>query len=385
MNTRLIFAVLIVLSIKLYSFPLLAEENEDVDEGPQIDFGGALRFNAFVKNWEGEENTLLKFGELQFDTWRINADVTHNNFSLSAEYRFYQGYSFLKHGWIGYDFSEQTNLKAGIHQVPFGLLPYTAHNWFLMLPYYIGLEDDYNTGLKLRHRSGNWEFHGAFYKNTPGHFTGSSENSSRYSYDLVADNEEINQGNLRVAYNLGSNEIGISGQYGQLFNNRTEEFGHHYAAAAHLDSDIGPFNLKLQALHYLYDPDEYSGEEGMVTMGAYDFPYQVAAGGEMYTAGLSYKLDVDWGPLSSLTFYNNFTYFDKADPDFKNSQMNVAGFMGEMESIYFYFDAASGQSHPWIGPVWSEALARGIGEDPEEDDPESTWATRFNLNVGYYF
>ncbi len=65
--------------------------------------------------------------------------------------------------------------------------------------------------------------------------------------------------------------------------------------------------------------------------------------------------------------------------------MNVLGVMIEAGSVYAYLDVAGGQSHPWIGPVWSEALSRGPSPNPELKDPAPEWAVRYNLNIGYYF
>lgn len=120
-------------------------------------------------------------------------------------------------------------------------------------------------------------------------------------------------------------------------------------------------------------------------MSIYDSPYQVAEQGQLYIAGISYRLPVDWGPVKSLTFYNDFTFFDKQNQAYSNSQMNVGGVMAEIGYVYAYLDAVSGQRHPWIGPAWSKALSRGPGENATAAEPAPEWATRFNLNVGYYF
>lgn len=347
--------------------------------------GGAIRFNAFYKNWEGQEDNQNKYGDLDFDTWRISTKGSHNGVIFSTQYRFYPGYSFLHHGWVGYKFSDHSQIELGITKVPFGLLPYASHNWFEMISYYIGLEDDHDAGLKWVYDKDQWDVRLAFFKNSEGHFTGSSNASSRYSYDVVGQNEEVNQGNARVAYTLGTTEIGISGQYGQLYNNVTKKFGNHYALAAHLEGNYGPFNVKAQALRYHYNPDQTVGGNPFVQMGAYDFPYQVAKKGRMLIGGLSYNLAVDWGPVNSLTIYNDFTYFDKARDNFQDSKMNVFGVLIDAGKVYTYVDLASGQSHPWIGPVWSQALARGPGPNPETNDPNPEWSTRLNLNIGYYF
>lgn len=352
-----------------------------------LDLGGALRFNGFYKNWKGQEANQAKGGDLDFDTWRINAKAQYDHLFLSAEYRFYPGYNMLKEGYVGYRWNKgQTEVQLGVNQVPFGNLPYGSHNWFFMIPYYIGLEDDHDAGVKLKHQTGDWTFHGAFYKNSEGHYSGSSESSARYSYDILGDNEEVNQFNGRVAYQWGNTEIGFSAQYGQLFNTVNEEFGDQQAFAAHLNGDYGPWNVKAQAIIYDYDPVQTAAQEPFVIMGAYDFPYQVAKRGRVYVGGISYDLPVDWGPITKLTFYENFSYFNKTVSGYNDAQMNVAGCMITAGPIYSYVDVAMGQSHPWIGPVWSEALSRGIDPNAESGTPEDkNWATRFNVNIGYYF
>ncbi len=379
MILRFVFSIILMLT-PLFSF---SQNNED----GYLKVGGAFRVNAFYKNWEGEEANQAKGGDLQFDTWRINVDAEYQGLLLKAEYRFYKGFSMLKEGYAGYQFNDkETEIQVGVTQVPFGILPFASHNWFFSIPYYIGLEDDHDAGTKIKHQEGDWTFHGAFFKNSEGSFTGSSNNSARYSYDIVGDNEETNQGNVRIAYQLGNTEIGVSGQYGQLFNIVKEDFGNHQAYAVHLNGNYGRLNVKAQALSYHYDPIQTSAQEPFVIMGAYDFPYQVAKRGRVYSGGISYDFSVDWGPITKLTFYENFSFFDKTVSGYQNAQMNTIGCMITAGPIYTYVDVASGQSHPWIGAAWSEALARGTSPQAEAKSPDKPeWATRFNINIGYYF
>lgn len=352
-----------------------------------LNVGGALRFNAFVKNWEGEDDNRNRGGDLAFDTWRIDVDGRRDRLFFSLQYRFYAGYHMLQHGYVGYEITPASELLVGVHQVPFGNLPYASHNWFFSIPYYVGLEDDYDAGLKYRGRWGNWNLALAFYKNSEGSYSGDSPQSARYSYDVVGDQEELNQGNVRLAYHFGDTEVGASAQYGGLYNMETDAFGRRRAAALHLRGDYGRFHLKAESIYMDYDPARTPGlNPQTVTMGAYDFPYEVAAEGGLHVLGLSYSWPVRWGPFTGITAYNDLSLFQKAAPGFRDSQMNVSGFMLEGNGLYVYTDLAQGRSHPWIGPVWSQALADGPGpalENRRRDDLD--WAVRFNMNLGYYF
>lgn len=377
---RFLLLVGICISGCLFFFSSLQAQ----EDSTSLNFGGALRFNAFYKNWEGQESNQKQFGEIAFDMARAEVSGYHNGIVFSAQYRFYPGYNMLHHGWIGYHFTDSTQLTLGVNQVPFGLQPYASHNYFFSMAYYIGLEDDYDLGLKLTQRINNFDFALAFYKNAEGHYSGSSDASARYSYDIVGGHREVNQVNGRLAYNLNGAEIGLSGEYGQLLNTSTDNFGDHYALSGHLDWDIGRFNIKAEAIHFERQPADDT-LDGTVVMGAYDFSYEVAKKGQMYVAGISYNLPVDWGPITSLKLYENFTYFDKSKSGFNDSQMNVVGVMVTAGKVYTYLDVASGQSHPWVGPVWAEALARGFKINETAKDPKPEWATRYNLNIGYYF
>ena len=47
-------------------------------------------------------------------------------------------------------------MQVGVHQVPFGILPWASHNFYFQLPYYLGLEDDYDLGVKHILKQGEW-------------------------------------------------------------------------------------------------------------------------------------------------------------------------------------------------------------------------------------
>lgn len=195
-------------------------------------------------------------------------------------------------------------------------------------------------------------------------------------------NEETNQFNARLAYtadhgDFGQTEFGLSGEWGQLYNSTTTDNGNHWAAAAHLNGNYGPFNLLLQVADYRYNPKNPAGvDDNSVLMGGFSDSFLVAADGTLYSAGLSYNLPVIWGPVSSLTFYEDYSRLVKNESTFEDSQINTVGCMVTAGPIYTYFDVISGKNSLYLnGP--QDSFAGGTkGAD---------WGTKFNVNIGYYF
>ncbi len=405
---RLFFFILIV---SIFTHYLYAGE-KDKKDGFHI--GGAVRYNLYLQDYESP--ITLDDAQFTWDTWRINVDGQEKGVILSFEYRFYPTFSthFIHHGWIGYNFSDNTQMRLGVTQVPFGNLKFASHSWWFVTPYYVGLEDDYDMGLKVTHNVNQWKFAFAYFMQVEPHGPadleykyeipgpdGQSEfvykqlanNTARYSYDIVPvtgeSNQERNQFNVRATYtfdhgNTGSSEVGVSGQYGGLYNGvlhakGMDSWGSHYAFAAHLNGNYGRFNLKAEYIYYkIKAMDDNGNDLDIVQMGAYGFgTYPVAAEASMYVAGLSYSLPVSIGPISNLTFYNDYTYTAKAMSSFEPTQQNILGFMITAGKVYTYCDIASGVNQPWLTDSFGTGLGAGV--------PDAKWNTRFNINIGYYF
>jgi hypothetical protein len=213
--------------------------------------------------------------------------------------------------------------------------------------------------------------------------------SARFSYDLVREgtdgNHEADQRNLRLAYNLNhsddvTTELGASIQTGRIPNDNTGLTGSHSAVSLHLDGSYGRWNLMAQFIrqhnHLRNDALLNSSPTGaFMTMGAYDAPYQVASDLDLYTVGASYTLHLSVWNLDSISFYVDYSLLDKQASGFLDTEQRVIGAAVAAGRFYTYFDFASGRNHPWLGPVWTTALASG-GYD--------SWHTRLNVNVGYY-
>ncbi len=365
-------------------------------EKPELRLGGALRFNYNYSTWkDGQQD---RGGDFGYDVFRMNAKGSYKGIKLNAEYRLYSddfGGGMLKQGWIAYDFNPKDEIQIGLTQVPFGITQYNSNSWFFSLNYYVGLEDDHDMGVKFQHRGERLEYDVAFFKNAEELRFGANTDisDSRYSYDVssidldgdgILDlrNKEVNQVNAKVAYKLGNervkHKLGVSGEFGGLYNLDTKKTGNHYAMAAHYELNTKRFGAKAQVAHYNNNPKNKEGEtEDVVAMTAYGAPYLVASKATLYTVGLGYSIPVKWGPISNIHVYNDFGYMDKAVDRFNDSFMNVTGAMVTAGNVYTYFDFAAGKDQPWLGPEWTNALASGT------DD--ANWEMRFNINIGYYF
>lgn len=380
---KCLIALGLLLSIALSA----QEEKEDY-----VDFGGALRFNVFQKSWE--DNAKL---ETTLDVWRLGVDARKSGVDMSMEYRWYAsfGYSMMHHAYIGYDFKgDDLYMKLGISQVPFGITKFASHSWWFQIPYYVGLEDDYDMGIKFDYTGiENLKLTVGYFRQPEfnGITNNGNANATRYSYDITLKNpanatsksdsvsiQELNQFNIRAAYNVTENiEIGVSGQLGGIYNSELDESEMSTAFAAHVVANFGGWNFKGEYIYYNYAAKDDAGNTlDKIQMSAYASDYNVAAEASMIVAGLAYTIPVEFGPISSIQPYVDYSILNKAASNYEPTQHLIPGMMITAGNIYTYVDYAMGKNNAWLG-AWTDGLADGVA------DPE--WNTRFNINIGYYF
>ncbi|MDT8438276.1 MAG: hypothetical protein RQ729_04615 [Wenzhouxiangellaceae bacterium] len=358
---------------------LLEQKTDEL--APDISLGGAMRLNYAWRDFDDQNKD--RVGDFELELFRINFDGSVGDVILSTEWRRYNDFQAIHHAWVGYDFSESVQGQLGISQVPFGLLPYASHSFWFGGTYYLGFEDDYDTGIKFVHTpSEDWTFHYAFYKNpeyaNDGRF-------GRYSFDLVTagdqQNAEINQLNLRgerhLALSPGNTlDLGISLEGGQIYNRTTENKGDRYAVAAHANATFGPWNLQLQGLRYEFNPDNPIGvSDDFVQTGAFDFPFLMAARGEVLSANVARGFNTSFGPITGITCYNDFTFINPSVDDSADSVQNVTGCSVAAGGVFAYFDYIIAKNM-WFAGGDGIGLNRTTAGD---------WKSRLNINIGYYF
>ena len=400
---------LLLIAFILTSFFIHAQEKEKKDG---FKFGGAIRYNILSTNYESGPNKLNP--QFTWDTWRLNVDGTMKGIDLSFEYRFYPtfGTHFIHHGYLGYAFSDDVYMKLGVTQVPFGITKYASHSWWFQGPYYVGLEDDYDIGVKFDITSvEKLDINLAFFRQAEpegpkfgGDVTFGNAGPGRYSYDIVpgtgayvtsggeiisttASLRELNQFNARFAYHVTEAwELGFSAQLGGIYNSVLDEAELSTAFAGHVVGNFGNFNLKAEYINYNYNAKADNGQDlDVLQMGAYGYEYYggdnysggVATNANMYVVGLAYTIPVDFGPISSIQPYVDYTMIDKTNENFYDTEHLVPGFLISTGGIYTYVDYAMGKNQPWLTDSFGKGLGSGVGD--------AEWNKRFNINIGYYF
>ncbi|WP_076407895.1 hypothetical protein [Shewanella sp. UCD-KL12] len=335
-----------------------------------LDIGGAVRINYGWKDYADD-------AKLEFELFRADINYSHDDIFASAQYRWYQDMDVIHHAYAGYNINEQQSVIVGVTQVPFGLLPYGAHSFWFSANYYLGFEDDYDAGIHWKHDSDNWRFDLAYFFNDE---YGDGARYDRYSFDVAVTDEspyeEAGQLNARVEGKFGDGDIkhklGASLQYSELdyLGTAEGEDTNGYAASAHWQLDWAKWQGQIQYLHYDYDMPNSE----RIALSAFAYPFEIAAEADALTLNISRSMDVDWGPITNLNCYNDFSQVFVSGEGLEDSVQNVTGCAITAGKFYSYVDWIAGNNMWFInGP------GVGISEGPTE------WSSRLNINIGLYF
>lgn len=362
---------------------LEAEERkrQELDDG-SLRIGGAMWLNYAYKDFSGVDTP--PGGEANLDLIRLSVDGARSDVLISLQYRWYPYMHVVHHAWVGYDISPSWQIQAGVVRVPFGLQPYASHSYWFGVPYYLGFEDDYDTGVSLIGDLDPLDVQIAALKNSE---WGIGSKTERYSFDVVPTDQspqtEINQLNARVTYDISFSEaarlqVGASGMAGHLLNTETYDVGYRWAAAGHTRLGIGGFTLELQGIRYELVPDVGPGQsEDLLHFGAFASLRQVATRGSILVGNVAYRLDVDTGPLDSVTCYNDTSALVKDESGYDDSWLNTTGCMVVLGPTYTYVDLIQGYNMTFLNDSF-ERSGLGPGGTSEVE-------RRFNVNVEYYF
>lgn len=359
---------IITLSVSLGCIHKVEAEEKETN----VEIGGAVRLNYGWKDYGNDSD-----GKFDFELFRIDADVEHGNWFLDAQYRWYQGFEAVHHAEVGYKFSDKEKITLGVTQVPFGIEPYASHSFWFGGTYYLGFEDDYDTGIKWRRENENWIFDVGYFFNSE---YDDSSRYGRYSFDIAStqtkDNKEEGHFNGRLQYVDSGHKIGASVQAGQFINNTSMDKGDHWAAAVHYDGKFSDWNLQAQFIQYHYDAEANLGtSDHRIALSAFEYPFEIATRAQVSTLNISKTFSVKNEFVDSVTCYNDSTFIKASNySGLDDSIQNVTGCLLVKGGLYTYIDWIAGKN------MWfSGGSGIGVIEGPQE------WNSRLNINIGYYF
>ncbi|MDB4960124.1 MAG: hypothetical protein JWP01_123 [Myxococcales bacterium] len=315
--------------------------------------------------------------------FRLGFDARKAGVIASFRMRWYSYARVWEYGWVGYRWSGGSQLEVGMTKVPFGVLPYAAYDYWFNIPYYVGLNNQYDVGVKWTSElvANRLQLQTGFFKSSD---IAAADDLNRFSYDVVtatgnplARNEETNQVNARLAITHAGVEAGVSGQYGGLYNHDTRDTGRQWAAAVHINATHGNWSAQLQAMQYGFSPKNAPGEDrNVVVIGAFADAYPIAARARIVEANIGYEIHFSKG-IDTLRLYNNYSMLLKDEPSFQDSAMNVVGFSVLAGPIFGFVDLISAKNAPYIGAPTGVAFTTGA--------PDGRWHSMFNVNLGFYF
>ena len=377
--TARLVTLLLIFTVHSHPANSTPVQQQDINTNTDLTVGFMTNYNYREFN----EDSKNKLGDFGLALIRMGIETRHKDFILSARYHWYNSFNAVHHAWVGYNTSSTLQIQAGIIKVPFGLSPYAAHTFWLSVPYYVGHDDDHDTGVKLLFKKHDLDIQFSVIKNEE---LGNSNSTSRYSTDIISDadsnqfNQEVNQLNFRASYKKQhqanfKTEIGMSAEWGQLYNTNLKSFGDHWAGAFHINSVFHHWHFQFEAFKYQYNPENPdTTSTDTVLMGMLGAKAEVASEGVVYVANVARDISLNWGPVKKLKCYNDFSSLKKAKNEFNDSKLNVTGCMLKTGPTLIFIDFMSGKNMTFFG----DNTGMGSGGDNQ-------WKHRFNVRLGYFF
>lgn len=335
-----------------------------------FDPGAAVRFNYGWRDYGPDAGN----GEFDLELLRASVSGQGDRWLYSAQYRWYENFDAVHHAWVGLRWDDERDLRVGIQQVPFGLLPYASHSFWFGSGYYLGLEDDYDLGVVYRDARGANAWHAGVFA---GDEYGTGARFDRYSFDVATTAglpyRERERVHARVARSTQwgdwSAEAGLSGFAGRVENRVTGRTHSHAALALHGQLERGPLSLQAQWAQYRYD---VPGQR--IALSAFEFPFEIAAEADVLTANVAWTFD-EAGGFDSITCYNDLSTTQVDGPGLRDSWQNVTGCSFSKGVMTTYVDWIAGRNMWFIG-------GPGVGIDEPGGD---RWRSRLNINIGFFF
>jgi hypothetical protein len=357
---------LLALLLPALAAPVCAQAQDD----DEFHLGGAIRFNYGWRDYGADKG----FSDPDLELLRVDARGARGPLIFSLQYRWYENFDAVHHAWAGLRFEGDSDLRLGVQQVPFGLLPYASQSFWFGSGYYLGIEDDYDLGAVYRRASDGDSLHLGLFA---GDEYGDPARFARYSFDVARTPSlpyrEQERAHLRLArqrdFHGGSGELGLSAFAGRVENVESGQRFDHRGAAAHAQYTRGQWTLQAQWAWY-----RYAVPEQRIALSAFEFPFEIAARAHVPSLNIVYRLPRS-GWFDSIDCYNNFSATLVNGPGLDDSVQNVSGCSFGKGKAFAYVDWIAGRSMWFVG-------GPGVGIS---EAGGARWRSRLNINLGFYF
>ena len=385
-------AIVAVLSSSASFAQGLSIGDAKVDTG-QLKLSGAIRSRFLHKDYadpasEGSNND-WKLADI-----KLVLNYENPNWLASVDTRCYQYESlcdavFLKDAWVGYKFNDEQRLTVGLQPVEFGYGNLWGNSYYETLLNTVGLEDIHNLGVKYQFKNQDYRLALGFYPQDGGNYKGSSKDSSRYSGNFVTA-DDLNSGtdleeknmwiataakkiNLNQDYGLKT-EIGASYWYSELDNKISHTEGTRKAWNIFALTELNAWQwLFVAGAQDIDNADRLHPQYS--TIGAFDFPYQVANHANFWVNELSYAVKQPIFQMENIKPYISYSQFSKDESTFQDSERLMTGVYFNYKSIGVQGEYIWSKNDPMTG-----SSGRGLAQGDQNG-----WNQLFYLSIGYYF
>lgn len=367
---------------------------QNSDNSAALDIGGALRGNYRYEDWN--TSSFRHRPHLRFDTFRIDSSGHYNKLFFDSGFWFQDTEKYaIDRSYIGYNVNSSSQIQLGAPYKPFGLMPFPQFGWSYGIPFYLGFAMNTGLGARWQYQRDDWTLDVAWFpKMLPAGvryapdtgYWGDLKNTL-YGPHHRQLNEKRDQVNLRLARTVKSgrwdNEFGGSLAASRLYNHATGDNGTFWALGAHARLHYDDWQLSSQLIRYQYAPkNPGDADRSTILMGANGLTPAYLIPARATTAALNVARDVDvaWGPVSKLRFYNDYSILWKDKGGWSDSMMDTVGMQLFALPVMFWLDFTwSTNANPWGGALnatgWTSTQSAGSNK----------WYLRTNMNIGYYF
>lgn len=385
-------------SIGLFSsMPMYAADlsigDPSTDTG-QLKLSGAIRTRYIHKDYVVEANEGSKNDDWQLADIKTVLVYENPDWIASLDLRCYQYHRlcdalFLKDAWAGYKISNQQRISVGFQSVDFGFGRLWGNSYYETLLNTVGLEDIQNLGMKYQFKDDQYNFILGFYPTDGGNYKGTSKDSSRYSGNFVEVDDltqgtDINEKNMWITrfsrkFELNatenfSTEIGGSYWYSELQNHRTDQHGNRRTW-----SIFSTTNYQAWQWLFLFGEQNIKNGDDLLpntsTIGAFDYPYQVANKGQYMANEINYTFAKPFHQLENIKPYVSYSRFYKDESGYQDSDRLIAGLYFNYKKVGIQGEYILSRNDPMTGSG-ADGLAQG---------DSNQWNKLFYLSIGYYF